>query len=140
MTISCLWATGWDLKQIPTLHFKMEGGRTDKRTDGRKDLPCLLQDFVPSASLPGQCPKGLGSGRIKNQKARDGLRYPCLVEGSLLCKNGCGPKEGQSPVEYRGNLFVHTSSPGNLLWGLGQTGPLRGWLKPPNGQLRPLKG
>ena len=73
-------------------------------------------------------------------KARDGLWYPCLVEGSLLCKEGFGPKGGQSPVKYRGNLYVRTSLPRNLLWGLGQTGPFRGWLKPRNGQLRPLSG
>ena len=52
-------------------------------------------------------------------KARDGLRYPSpalwFARGSLLCKQGFGPKGGRSPVEHRGNLYVCTSSPGVLI-------------------------
>ena len=48
-------------------------------------------------------------------KARDGLRYPYPAKWffncSLWCKQGFGPKGGQSLVEHRGNLYVRTSSP-----------------------------
>ena len=46
-------------------------------------------------------------------KARDGLRYPCPVKsfghGSLLVSRAAAPK-GLSPIEHRGNLYVHASS------------------------------
>ena len=67
--------------------------------------------------------------RTSRPKARDGLRYPCPVkwfmEGSLLSKQGFGPKGGRSPVEHRGNLYVSASSPERLFrlsWGPDRSG------------------
>ena len=50
--------------------------------------------------------------RTRRPKARDGHGYPCpagwFVNGSLVGKQGFGPKGGRSPVEHRGNLYVCT--------------------------------
>ena len=47
----------------PSIHSSSDGPRggggrcTDVWTYGRTDSPCILQDFVPSGSLRGRCPK-----------------------------------------------------------------------------------
>ena len=45
-------------------------GRTDVRTDGRTDSPCILQDFVPSGSLRGRCPKSVSHQISMDFRAR----------------------------------------------------------------------
>ena len=44
--------------------------RTDGRTDRRTDSPCILQDFVPSGSLRGRCPKRIEQKEQKKNKKR----------------------------------------------------------------------
>ena len=48
------------------------GGLTNGRMDGRTDSPCILQDFIPSVSLRGRCPKN-------KQKKNNGIRWTGLV-------------------------------------------------------------
>ena len=56
----------------------------------------------------------------------------------LLFFLGFGPEGGRSPVEHRGNLYIHLSVRPSIPPSLAQG--LRGWLGPPKGLLRAPKG
>ena len=73
---------------------------------------CIIDSFILAIPLSNTS-QNSNFKRTSRPKARDGHRYPCPAErfvyGSLLGKQGFGPEGGRSPVEHRGNLYVHTS-------------------------------